>query len=72
MALAAGVANRRARMAVAGSPYSEAGAEVGAARFCRARFAINVFALVMNLLPVRMLDGGQLLAAARLWRARNG
>ena len=72
LALASGAAIAALGWPFAGSPYSESGAEVAAGQTLSSAFAINVFALVMNLLPVRMLDGGQLLAATRLWRARSG
>jgi Zn-dependent protease len=72
LALAAGVAIAALGWPFSGSPYSESSADVAAGQILSSVFAINAFALVMNLLPVRMLDGGELLAAARLWRARKG
>jgi len=72
LALACGVAIATLGWPFAGAPDSESAAEVAAGRTLSAAFAINALALATNLLPVRMLDGGQLLAAARLWRARSG
>jgi Zn-dependent protease len=72
LALGAGVAIAALGWPFSGSPYSESSAEVAAGRALSSAFALNAFALVVNLLPVRMLDGGQLLEAARLWRSRNG
>ena len=72
LALAAGGAIAVLGWPFAGAPFSESGAEVAAGRTLSSVFAINAIALVVNLLPARMLDGGQLLAAARLWRARGG
>jgi Zn-dependent protease len=37
-----------------------------------AAVVINFAALAINLLPFRVLDGGHLLLAARLWRRRRG
>ncbi len=37
-----------------------------------AAFVLNAIALAVNLLPIRPLDGGQLLLAARLRLARRG
>ncbi len=72
LALAAGVALAALGWPMTSSPFSESGAEVAAGRVLSTVLALNVFALVVNLLPMRMLDGGQLLDAARLWRARRG
>jgi len=66
LALACGVAIATLGWPFAGAPDSESAAEVAAGRTLSAAFAINALALATNLLPVRMLDGGQLLAAARL------
>lgn len=48
-----------------------AGAAAGG-RVLSAAFTINGLVLAINLLPIRALDGGHLLHAARLWRARSG
>ena len=53
-------------------PGSETGGAVALGRVLSAAFMINLLGLVVNLLPVRALDGGHLLAAARLWRQRRG
>ncbi len=53
-------------------PAGETGGAVALGRVLSAAFMINLLGLVVNLLPVRALDGGHLLAAARLWRQRRG
>lgn len=72
LALAAGAALVTLGWPMTSSPYSESGAEIAAGRVLSAVLGLNVFALVVNLMPMRILDGGQLLAAARMWRARSG
>ncbi len=72
LALVAGVSLTGLGWPLADVPSSETGAEVALGRVLSAAFTINFFGLVMNLLPVRALDGGHLLAAARLWRSRRG
>ena len=55
-----------------GVPTSGSGAEAALGRVLSGAFAINVLALAINLVPLRALDGGQLLEAARLRRSRSG
>ena len=54
-----------------GSPDLEASASVAAGAVLSAAFVINCTALVVNLLPFRILDGGQLLVATRMRIARG-
>jgi Zn-dependent protease len=46
-------------------------AGVTAGRILASAFLINVVALAVNLLPIRGLDGGQLLTAAQLRVSRS-
>ena len=72
LALAAGVALTSLGWPLSGSPASETSPAIAIGRVLSAAFVINALALVVNLLPIRALDGGHLLAAGRLWRARRG
>jgi Zn-dependent protease len=54
-----------------GMPDLNTGAGVTAGRILSLAFVINLGMLALNLLPFRSLDGGQLLAAARLRLARG-
>lgn len=49
-----------------GQSEGDTGAGVALERVLSAAFTINLLGLVVNLVPVRALDGGHLLAAARL------
>lgn len=72
LALVAGVLLTALGWSLTGVPASETGGGVALGRVLSAAFMINFLGLVINLLPVRALDGGHLLAAARLWRLRSG
>lgn len=72
LVLAAGVALTILGWPLSRSPASETSAAIAIGRVLSAAFVINAIALVVNLLPIRALDGGQLLAAGRLWRSRRG
>lgn len=72
LALVAGVVLTALGWPLNGVPASETGAGVALGRVVSAAFTINLLGVVINLLPVRALDGGHLLAAARLWRLRSG
>jgi Zn-dependent protease len=54
-----------------GLPIDGSAGAAAAGRVLSAAFAINVLVLLINLLPVRALDGGQLLQAVKLWRGRS-
>jgi Zn-dependent protease len=51
-------------------PAFHSGSDVAVSQVLDTALAINAIAFVVNLLPFRGLDGGQLLTAARLWAAR--
>jgi Zn-dependent protease len=59
------------------SPFGDLGSgttsslEVTVRAVLAATFSVNLFCLVLNLLPIRPLDGHHLLVAGRLWRARH-
>jgi Zn-dependent protease len=55
-----------------GMPVEGSAAAAAAGRVLSAAFALNVAGVVINLLPFRPLDGGQLVLAAKLRRARSG
>jgi Zn-dependent protease len=57
---------------LAGVPVEGSSAAAAAGRVLSAAFAINILMLMINLLPFRALDGGQLMRAARLSRGRSG
>jgi Zn-dependent protease len=60
------------------SPFGDLGSdttsslEVTVRAVLAATFSVNLFCLVLNLLPIRPLDGHHLLVAGRLWQARHG
>lgn len=54
-----------------GATAADTGAEVALGRVLSGAFLLNAVALAINLLPVRPLDGGHLLAALRLRGARG-
>jgi Zn-dependent protease len=70
IAFAAGMTLRALDWPLLGMPDLSSAAGVSGARILSAVFAINIAALALNLLPFRPLDGGQLLAAARLRLSR--
>jgi Zn-dependent protease len=57
---------------LAGVPIEGSAAAAAAGRVLSAAFVMNLLALVINLVPLRSLDGGLLLEAGRLWRGRGG
>jgi Zn-dependent protease len=57
---------------VTGQPDVETGAAMALAYVLTACFWVNAVALVVNLLPLRGLDGAKLAEAGRLWRGRRG
>ena len=65
LALGAWIALRTLGWPLMDTPDLETSAGVVAGRILSAVFMINAVALAVNLLPVRPLDGGQLLAAVR-------
>jgi membrane-associated protease RseP (regulator of RpoE activity) len=71
LALGAFIALRVLGWPLADLPDLQTGAGVAAGRILATAFWINVIALAVNLLPLRTLDGGQLLSAARLWVGRS-
>lgn len=48
------------------------GYEVALRAVLAATFSVNLFCLILNLLPIRPLDGHKLWTAGRLWRTRHG
>lgn len=71
LALATFTALRALGWPLADLPDVQTGAGVAAGRILVSAFWINVIALAVNLLPLRTLDGGQLLRATRLWVSRS-
>ena len=57
---------------LAGVPVEGSAAAAAAGRVLSAAFVLNIVILMINLLPFRALDGGQLVRAARMWRGRSG
>lgn len=53
-----------------GIPVEGSAAEAAGGRVLSALFAVNLVALLINLVPLPALDGGKLLQAARMWRGR--
>jgi Zn-dependent protease len=72
LALVSAVLLSRFGWPLTGVPIGGAARAAAAGRVLSAAFTINILMLMINLLPVRALDGGQLLYAARLWRGRSG
>jgi Zn-dependent protease len=71
LALVAAVALTRLGWPLMGVPIEDGAGAAAIGRVLSAAFVVNAFALVLNLVPIKPLDGSQLLAAARLWRGRT-
>jgi membrane-associated protease RseP (regulator of RpoE activity) len=65
LALGTFIALRVLGLPLADMPHLQSGAGVAAGHILASAFWINLIALAVNLLPLRSLDGGQLLSAAR-------
>jgi Zn-dependent protease len=72
IALAGWAALRVLGWPLTGAPDLNTSAGVAIGRVLSSAFVINLAALVLNLLPLRGLDGGHLLTAARLRVRRQG
>jgi Zn-dependent protease len=71
LALGTAVALRTLGWPLTDTPDVQTSAGVTAGRILASAFLINVVALAVNLLPIRGLDGGQLLTAAQLRVSRS-
>jgi Zn-dependent protease len=71
LALLAAVALTKLGWPLTGVPIDDGAGAAAIGRVLSVAFVVNAVALVVNLAPVRPLDGSQLLAAARLWRGRT-
>jgi Zn-dependent protease len=72
LALISGTALAVLGWPLTGMRVDHGSAPVGVGRILSAAFELNLFCLVVNLVPIRPLDGADLLTALRMWRARRG